>query len=66
MPSRVIPYVAALRAPAWIAIASIAGIAAAAWYMRRQASPRRGIDPARDRWDGEVGRDVDPNIAMAS
>lgn len=52
------------RSAMWIAIvAAAAGVAAAAWYLRRV--PASG-DPRFDRWDGEGAQEIDPNVAMAS
>jgi hypothetical protein len=57
-----------LSAPAatrWVALAAIAGVAAAAWYLRRMP---RSADAAqwREAWEGEGERDADPREAMAS
>jgi hypothetical protein len=56
-----------LAAPAatrWIALAAIAGVAAAAWYLRRMPRP---VDAEwSEAWEGEGERDADPREAMAS
>ena len=53
------------RSAIWIAVVgAVAGVAAAAWHLRR--APAAGIDPRVDRWDGEAAPEVDPDVAIAS
>jgi hypothetical protein len=49
----------------WIALAAIAGVAAAAWYLRRMPRPVDALDWSES-WEGEGERDADPREAMAS
>jgi hypothetical protein len=48
------------RATAAIAVAAL-GIAAAAWFLARSRTAK-GIDPSRDRWDGEGPQAIDDDV----
>jgi hypothetical protein len=50
--------------PAWVLVAALAGIAATILLARRRRPP--GIDPLRDRWQGEGETPVDARVAAAS
>ena len=54
------------RSGAVIALATLAGIAAACWFLARSRKPSHGIDPLRDRWDGEGPQPVDADNVVPS
>jgi hypothetical protein len=57
--------VSSIGSPAWLALGAVAGVVAAAWYLRRASRVAPAVDALIDRWDAEGSEAVDGS-AMAS
>jgi hypothetical protein len=49
-----------------IAVAALSGVLAAALFLRRSRSASDGIDPLRDRWDGEGAQPFEDDVVVPS